>query len=162
MNILRTPDERFAGLPDYAFAPHYTEVASGDGGTLRIHHIDEGPRGAAPVLLMHGEPSWCYLYRKIAPALATKGHRAVAPDLVGFGRSLRHRAQLLDTRPHRGEPRLQLLERLVRPSLDRDRLVAQLEQPGLARVGLEGRLDLLQFAPGGGQCRLRALLLGEA
>ena len=85
MKILRTPDARFEGLPDYAFAPHYTEIASGEGGTLRIHHIEQGT--GAPVLLMHGEPSWCYLYRRFLPALAAKGHRAIAPDLVGFGRS---------------------------------------------------------------------------
>ncbi|MEI9991368.1 MAG: haloalkane dehalogenase [Rhizomicrobium sp.] len=87
MKILRTPDARFEGLADYDFAPHYTEIDSGDGQTLRIHHIEQGPRGAAPVLLLHGEPSWSYLYRAIVPALAAKGHRAVAPDLVGFGRS---------------------------------------------------------------------------
>ena len=82
METLRTPDDRFANLPGYPFAPHYVEV---DG--LRIHYIDEGPRGAAPVLLLHGEPSWSYLYRKMVPVLTAAGHRAVAPDLVGFGRS---------------------------------------------------------------------------
>ena len=87
MKALRTPDERFAGLADYSFAPRYGEVASGDGGTLRIHWIDEGPPGASPILLMHGEPSWSYLYRHIASGLAARGRRAVAPDLVGFGRS---------------------------------------------------------------------------
>lgn len=82
METLRTPDERFANLPGYPFAPHYVEV---DG--LRIHYVDEGPRGAAPVLLLHGEPSWSYLYRKMIPVLVAAGHRVVAPDLVGFGRS---------------------------------------------------------------------------
>jgi len=82
MDILRTPDERFARLPGFPFEPHYVEV---DG--LRIHYVDEGPREADPVLLLHGEPSWCYLYRKMIPVLAAAGHRAVAPDLVGFGRS---------------------------------------------------------------------------
>src|SRR5690348_5001567 len=86
MKVLRTPDERFAKLKDYPFAPHYRDV-SADGTTLRMHYVDEGPAGADPVLLMHGEPSWSYLYRKILPLLAAKGHRAVAPDLVGFGRS---------------------------------------------------------------------------
>jgi len=85
MKILRTPDARFEGLDGHAFAPNYTEITEGQ--TLRIHHIEQGPKDAAPVLLMHGEPSWCYLYRHIVPALAAKGHRAVAPDLVGFGRS---------------------------------------------------------------------------
>jgi haloalkane dehalogenase len=82
METLRTPDERFANLPGYSFAPHYVEV---DG--IRIHYVDEGPRNGAPVLLMHGEPSWSYLYRKMIPILTAAGHRALAPDLVGFGRS---------------------------------------------------------------------------
>lgn len=87
MKALRTPDERFKNLPDYDFEPHYVEVPDGDGGTLRVHYIDEGPRDAAPILLMHGEPSWAYLYRKMIPVLVFAGHRAIAPDLIGFGRS---------------------------------------------------------------------------
>ena len=83
MKILRTPDERFEALPDYSFEPHYADI--GDG--LRVHYVDEGPRGSAPVLLMHGEPSWSFLYRKMIPVLVSAGHRCVAPDLVGFGRS---------------------------------------------------------------------------
>src|SRR5579872_635188 len=86
MKILRTPDSAFVGLPDFGFEPHYLEIEQ-DGTKLRIHFLDEGPRNADPVLLMHGEPSWCFLYRKIVALLAAKGHRAVAPDLVGFGRS---------------------------------------------------------------------------
>ncbi|HEY0756219.1 MAG TPA: haloalkane dehalogenase [Ktedonobacteraceae bacterium] len=82
MEILRTPDERFSNLPGYDFAPHYSEL---DG--LRIHYIDQGPRDAEPVLLLHGEPSWCYLYRTMIPLLTAAGYRAIAPDLVGFGRS---------------------------------------------------------------------------
>lgn len=82
MNILRTPDERFADLPGYPFAPHYTEVEG-----LRIHHVDEGPRDGRVVLMLHGEPSWSYLYRKMIPVFTGAGFRAVAPDLVGFGRS---------------------------------------------------------------------------
>ncbi len=82
MELLRTPDERFTNLPDYPFAPHYAEV---DG--VRIHYVDEGPADAAPLLLMHGEPSWSFLYRKMIPILVAAGHRVVAPDLVGFGRS---------------------------------------------------------------------------
>ena len=82
MEILRTPDDRFAGLPGYPFQPHYVEV---DG--LRIHVVDEGPRDGQPVLMLHGEPSWSYLYRKMVPPIVAAGHRAVAPDLVGFGRS---------------------------------------------------------------------------
>jgi haloalkane dehalogenase len=87
MQVLRTPDERFENLEDFAFPPHYLEI-KGDGHTpLRMHFLDEGPRGAAPVLLMHGNPSWSYLYRRILPQLVANGHRVVAPDLVGFGRS---------------------------------------------------------------------------
>ncbi len=80
--VLRTPEARFANLPDFAYTPHYTEV-----GGLRIAHIDEGPRDAPTVLLMHGEPTWSFLYRKMIPVLLDAGMRVVAPDLVGFGRS---------------------------------------------------------------------------
>jgi haloalkane dehalogenase len=86
MKILCTPDAAFAHLTDYPFAPHYLDVQQ-EGQRLRLHYVDEGPRDAAPVLLMHGEPSWSFLYRKIIPALAAKGHRVVAPDLIGFGKS---------------------------------------------------------------------------
>ena len=82
MNILRTPDKQFRDLPDYRFEPHYQEV---DG--LRVHYVDEGPRDGQVVLLLHGEPSWSYLYRHMIPTFADAGLRAVAPDLVGFGRS---------------------------------------------------------------------------
>jgi haloalkane dehalogenase len=80
MKILRTPDERFANLPDFPYAPHYVDV----GGGMRMHYIDEG--SGDPILCLHGEPSWCYLYRKMIPILKDK-HRVVAPDLIGFGRS---------------------------------------------------------------------------
>ncbi|MBW2085927.1 MAG: haloalkane dehalogenase [Deltaproteobacteria bacterium] len=88
MKALRTPDERFENLPDYPFKPHYVEVPDGEGGTLRIHYVDEGPADAVEtLLLMHGEPSWSFLYRKMIPLFLEAGHRAVAPDLVGFGKS---------------------------------------------------------------------------
>ncbi|MGB5285950.1 MAG: haloalkane dehalogenase [Polyangiales bacterium] len=89
MRILRTPDERFENLPGYPYAPHYAEVSvSGDPDTaLRLHYLDEGPREAPPILMMHGEPSWSYLYRKMIPIFVEAGYRAIAPDLVGFGRS---------------------------------------------------------------------------
>ncbi len=87
MKVLRTPDLRFRDLPDFPFTPHYSEVRDADGTKLRICTIDEGPPNAAPVLLMHGEPSWSFLYRRIIARLAAGGHRVVAPDLVGFGRS---------------------------------------------------------------------------
>lgn len=82
MDVLRTPDERFEGLPDFPFAPHYVEVES-----LRMHYLDEGPSDGEVVLLLHGEPSWSYLYRTMIPVLVDAGLRAVAIDLVGFGRS---------------------------------------------------------------------------
>jgi len=82
MKILRTPEDRFVDLPDYPFAPHYVEVEG-----LRMHNIDEGPPEGEIVLMLHGEPSWSYLYRKMIPLFASAGHRAVAPDLVGFGKS---------------------------------------------------------------------------
>ena len=87
MNILRTPDERFANLPGFPYEPHYTDVADGEGGTLRIHHVDEGPSDGPIVLCMHGQPTWSYLYRKMIPVLVADGLRVLAPDLVGFGRS---------------------------------------------------------------------------
>lgn len=80
--VLRTPDECFANIADFPFEPHYVEV-----GDCRIHYLDEGPRDADPILLMHGEPSWCYLYRKMIPGLVAAGHRCIAPDLIGFGKS---------------------------------------------------------------------------
>jgi len=83
MKLLRTPDDRFTALPDFPYEPHYAEV--GDG--IRVAYFDEGSRGAAPVLLLHGEPSWSFLYRHVIRVLADSGIRCVAPDLVGFGRS---------------------------------------------------------------------------
>jgi haloalkane dehalogenase len=80
--IIRTPDERFENLSDFDYEPHYLEIRG-----LRIHYVDEGPEDGMPVLLLHGEPSWSYLYRKMIPVIAAAGYRAIAPDLVGFGRS---------------------------------------------------------------------------
>ncbi|MBV8195198.1 MAG: haloalkane dehalogenase [Candidatus Dormibacteraeota bacterium] len=82
MELLRTPDERFIKLPDFSYAPRYVEV---DG--VRMHYIDEGPAEAPPVLLMHGEPTWSYLWHKVIPVLLQHGLRVLALDLVGFGRS---------------------------------------------------------------------------
>jgi haloalkane dehalogenase len=86
MESLRTPDDRFAGLPDWPFAPRYADVRA-DGGAVRMAYVDEGPRHGRPVLLLHGEPSWSYLYRFMIGLLAAGGLRAIAPDLIGFGRS---------------------------------------------------------------------------
>ena len=103
MKALRTADERFVGLPGFAFQPHYTEYEG-----LRIHHLDEGPRDApVTALCLHGNPSWSYLYRHMIPVFSAAGLRVVAPDLIGFGRSDKpardedhsfdfHRGMLLD------------------------------------------------------------------
>jgi len=87
MAVLRTPDDRFEGLPGFPFQPHYVEVSDQDLGPLRIHYLDEGPPGGPVVLCLHGEPTWCYLYRKMIPVFVAAGFRVLAPDLVGFGRS---------------------------------------------------------------------------
>jgi haloalkane dehalogenase len=87
MRTLRTPDERFANLPGFSFAPHYVEIPDGEGGQLRVHYVDEGSPNAPIALLLHGEPSWSYLYRKMIPIIVEAGYRAVAPDFIGFGRS---------------------------------------------------------------------------
>ncbi len=99
MNILRTPDERFRDLVDFPYAPHYLEIPGGARDRLRIHFVDEGPKQAAPVLLLHGEPTWSYLYRKMIPGLLDAGHRVVVPDLVGFGRSDKPTQKSDDTFP---------------------------------------------------------------
>ncbi|MFT5694381.1 MAG: haloalkane dehalogenase [Myxococcota bacterium] len=87
MKSLRTPDTCFENLPGWNYAPHYTDVPDGEGGSLRIHHVDEGPRDGELVLCMHGQPSWSYLYRHMIEALTARGLRVIAPDLVGYGRS---------------------------------------------------------------------------
>jgi haloalkane dehalogenase len=92
MKVLRTPEERFEKLPGYSFSPNYIDVSDGDGPSadgsdLRMHYVDEGDKSRDVVLLMHGEPSWSYLYRKMIPIIVDAGYRAVAPDLIGFGKS---------------------------------------------------------------------------
>ena len=90
LDVLRTPDSQFEDLPDYPFEPRYFESAKfhSDLGPLRFHYLDEGPQDAAEtVLMLHGQPSWSFLYRHMIPVLVAKGHRCVAPDLIGFGRS---------------------------------------------------------------------------
>ncbi|WP_020406062.1 haloalkane dehalogenase [Hahella ganghwensis] len=83
MNIIRTPEERFENLPDYPFSPNYLDLEN-----LRMHYVDEGPRDSEyTVLMLHGEPSWSYLYRHMIPVCTAAGHRVVAPDLIGFGKS---------------------------------------------------------------------------
>tara|TARA_R110002110_G_C13470229_1_gene720371 strand:+ start:6774 stop:7688 length:915 start_codon:yes stop_codon:yes gene_type:complete len=87
MESLRTPDSRFEDLSGFDYQPHYLQVSDFEGGELRMHYLDEGPKDGAIVLLLHGEPSWCYLYRKMIPVITAAGFRVLAPDLIGFGRS---------------------------------------------------------------------------
>lgn len=87
MKFQRTPDDHFDNLLDYPFPPNYLNVDDTEGGELRIHYLDEGPRDGAVVLLLHGQPVWSYLYRFMIPLLVDKGFRVIAPDLIGFGRS---------------------------------------------------------------------------
>jgi haloalkane dehalogenase len=87
VDVLRTPDTRFENLEDYPFAANYVDVAARDTPPLRMHYLDEGPADGAPIVLLHGEPTWSYLYRKMVPPLTESGYRVLAPDLIGFGRS---------------------------------------------------------------------------
>ncbi|MSW12183.1 MAG: alpha/beta fold hydrolase, partial [Actinobacteria bacterium] len=100
MKVLQTPDSQFEGLADWPYQPIYTMIdatsmsmSASDAVALRVHHIDARPQnetsgdGVETVLCMHGEPSWSYLYRKMIPRFVAAGHRVVAPDLIGFGRS---------------------------------------------------------------------------
>jgi haloalkane dehalogenase len=87
MRILRTPDTQFEDLDGYDFAPYYTTITDADGTAIRIHRVDAGPRDAEPIVLMHGNPTWSYLYRNMIPGLLATGRRVVAVDLVGCGRS---------------------------------------------------------------------------
>ena len=86
-DVLRTPDGRFEALPDFPYAPNYLHDLKGYNG-LRMHYVDDGPQDAATIFLcLHGEPTWSYLYRKMIPVFTAAGHRVVAPDFFGFGRS---------------------------------------------------------------------------
>jgi haloalkane dehalogenase len=87
MGVVRTPEERFAELPGYDFEPRYVTIADDEHGPLRMHYVDAGPPDAEPVLLVHGQPTWSYLYRKMIVRLAERGLRAIAPDYIGYGRS---------------------------------------------------------------------------
>jgi haloalkane dehalogenase len=82
INFVRTPEERFKNLPNYSFPANYADV-----GGLRMHYVDEGPGDADPILMLHGEPSWSFLYRHMIPICVAAGHRVIAPDLIGFGKS---------------------------------------------------------------------------
>ena len=87
MKIRKTPDECFDNLPDYPFKPHYVELDDFEGGTLNMHYVDEGPQDGTPVVMIHGNPTWSFMWRKLIPHLADAGFRAIAIDLIGMGRS---------------------------------------------------------------------------
>ncbi len=87
MLTLRTADENFIDIPEFPYIPRYCEVPDQDGGGLRVAWVEDGPAEGDPVLMLHGEPSWSFLYRRMIPILAAAGHRVICPDLVGFGRS---------------------------------------------------------------------------
>lgn len=87
MQTLRTPDECFQNLPEFDYPPQYCDLDDDDGGVLRVAWVQDGPGDADPILMLHGEPSWSFLYRRMSPILAAAGHRVICPDLVGFGRS---------------------------------------------------------------------------
>ena len=100
MQTLRTGDDRFMGLPEFAYAANYCDIDDGDGGTLRVTWVADGPPDADPVLMFHGEPSWSFLYRRMMPVLVAAGHRVICPDLVGFGRSDKPTREIRTTRMH--------------------------------------------------------------
>ena len=109
MDVLRTPEDRFKGLSGYPFAPNYVEVSDPEGGTLRMHYVDAGPSDAPPVLMLHGNPDWSYSFRELISACSAAGFRAVAPDMLGFGRS----DKLVDRRAHSIERHIGWLHEFV-------------------------------------------------
>jgi haloalkane dehalogenase len=141
-DILRTPDERFAGLPDWPYAPHYLGRPDG----LRLHYVDEGPRDAPRTwLCLHGQPTWSYLYRRMIPVFTAAGDRVVAPDFPGFGRSDKPRDEAVYTFGFHRDALLGLIE-----ALDLRNIVLVVQDWG----GLIG-LTLPMAAPG----RYAALLV---
>ena len=105
--VLRTPDDRFEDLKDYPFNPNYMEI---DG--LRIHYLDEGSKDADPIFLLHGEPTWSYLFRKMIPVFTAAGHRVIVPDMVGFGKSDKFISKYDYSYQHHIEVMKELVERL--------------------------------------------------
>ncbi len=144
MKILRTPDQRFQNLSDYEFEPHYLDIDE-----MRMHYVDAGPADAPPVLLMHGEPSWSYLYRHMIPPIASAGLRAIAPDLIGFGKSDKPAAQSDYSYEMHVAWMLQFLKKL---NLENITLVCQ-DWGSLIGLRLaaenEGRFDRIVLANGG-------------
>ena len=112
IQALRTPDERFRDLPGFAYAPRYVDDLPGYEG-LRVHYLDEGPPAASVVwLCLHGQPTWSYLYRRMIPSFAAAGHRVVAPDWLGFGRSDKPVDEAAYTFDFHRDMLLRLVERL--------------------------------------------------
>ncbi len=110
--VLRTSDERFKSLPGFSFAPHYVDDLPGYE-RIRVHYLDEGPRQASHVFLcLHGQPTWSYLYRKMLPVFVAAGHRVVAPDYIGFGRSDKPVDEAIYTFHFHRQMLLRLIERL--------------------------------------------------
>ena len=132
MDALRTPDERFAALPGYSFAPHYVDGA----GSLHMHYLDEGPRAAPVALCLHGQPTWSYLYRRMIPALVAAGLRVVAPDFFGFDRSDKPEEEAMYTFMFHRDSIVALIEPL---DLERITLVCQ-DWGGL--IGLTIPMDM--------------------
>jgi haloalkane dehalogenase len=87
LQFLTTPEHYFEQITDFCYAPHFLQVDDCEGGSLKLHYIDEGPKDANVVLMLHGEPSWAYLYRKMIDPVLAEGYRVIAPDLIGFGKS---------------------------------------------------------------------------
>lgn len=121
MNVFRTPGDRFDGLPDYPFEPHYQDVTV-DEGTVRMHYVDEGGGERGVVLMVHGMPTWSYLYRRMIPPLVAAGYRCIAPDYIGFGKS----DKVLDDSWYSIERHSNVLRSLItRLDLERITLVCQ-------------------------------------
>ena len=132
--VLRTPDECFAHLADFPFAPKYVDVRR----VARSTASDEGPAAANPVLLMHGEPTWCYLYRKMIPVLVAAGHRCVAPDLIGFGKS----DKLAHRQDYTYQFHVDIMDRFVR-ALNLNRVTLFGQDWGGLSLGFEFSLTIL-------------------
>lgn len=151
--ILRTPDKCFTNLPQFPFAPRYVDDLPGYE-QVRVHYVDEGPRAAGDVFLcLHGEPTWSYLYRKMIPVFVAAGHRAVAPDFIGFGRSDKPEDESVYTFTFHREMLLRFIERL---DLRNITLVCQ-DWGGLLGLTLP-----MAFATGTGQRFKRLLVMNTA
>ena len=135
MNVFRTPDDRFDAWRDYPFAPNYTDVSDGEGGKLRMHYVDEGPRSGHVMLMLHGMPTPSYLYRRMIPPLVEAGYRCIAPDHIGFGKS----DKVLDDAWYTIERHSQACAHLIR-ELDLQRITLVCQDWG-GPIGLRQAVD---------------------